>query len=823
MTHQRSAANAWFAMLLLAVAACTRAPDQAQSGSKQTVVVASTAPVSAARTAARTAVQTVAPVGAVDPLPLLPLPAHSRRGSGEFLLQSDTAVHAVANDAAALAAAREFVAMTAEATGATLPMAASPSDRTIRFATDPAAPVGAEGYVLEIAEQGVTVRARDAAGLFYGGVSLWQLLTAGDAQLPVKLAAVRIQDSPRFAWRGFMLDSARHLQSVAQIKRLLDQMARHKLNTFHWHLTDDQGWRLEIKRYPKLTEVGAWRIPAGKSGQGADGKPLRYGGYYTQAQAREIVAYARRLHITIVPEIELPGHAQAAIAAYPQLGVTGTTPPVSSDWGVHTWLFNVEDETFAFLEHVLTEVMAIFPGRYIHIGGDEADKFQWRNSAQVQAKRRALGLQDDMALQSWFVTRIERFLVSKQRRLIGWDEILEGGLPPEATVMSWRGMKGAVEAATQGHDVVVSPSDMTYINRMQSEYSDEPPGHDFPISLQRIYAFEPVPPELSAAQHKHIIGTQANLWTEYVRTDPRVEHMTFPRLSALAEVAWSPKSGRDFAGFLQRLVVQMRRFERAGIRAADSAFAVRFEMTDTDVQAPAPDSNTAAPASPAVDQSGDNIATVTLSNQTDFGAIHYTLDGSNPSARSARYTQPLQIELPSIVTATTFVHGRALASPRRVRVDAEALRTREVEQLASCRKGSQPLRLEDDEPLQGERVALPVDISGACWVWKQAPQNGSATLRADIVDLPFNFQFGGESAGKPTPPLPTTPPTLQVFAGHCRGRPLASAPVRQTEAAVERIDVRLPPHHGARDLCLKFDGDQRRVLWAIDRIALLPQ
>ncbi|MGX5729058.1 beta-N-acetylhexosaminidase [Pseudoxanthomonas beigongshangi] len=730
------------------------------------------------------------------PPPLIPAPVQATPGQGHFVVEPGTPVVAAATDPAARDAADRFIAMLRESTGVSLRQVESATAPAIVFSTDAKLDAKAEGYALEVAPGGIRIRARDGAGLFYGGVSLWQLLTTADT-LPVRVPAVRIVDAPRFGWRGFMLDSARHIQSVDEIKRLLDQMARHKLNVFHWHLTDDQGWRLEIKRYPKLTEVGAWRIPAGKAGQDAAGKPVRYGGFYTQAQAREIVEYARQRHITVVPEIEMPGHAQSAIAAYPEFGATGKAPPVSPDWGVNTWLYGVEDPTFEFLQNVLTEVIDIFPGQYIHIGGDEADKYQWRNSPRIQARRKALGLADDMQLQSWFIKRIETFLVAHDRRLIGWDEILEGGLPPEATVMSWRGMEGAVEAARQGHDVVLSPSNVTYINRMQSEESDEPPGHDFTTTLRKVYDFEPVPPELDARQARHVLGTQANLWTEHVRTEPRVEHMAFPRLSALAEIAWSPKATRDWEGFLQRLAPQMRRFQRAGIRAADSAFAARIRV-----------------------HAQGQGAHVTLLNQTGFGELRYTTDGSEPTAQSPRYQQPLQVTLPTTIKANAFYQDKPLAATRELRVDARTLRTREAEYLDACRKDSYVLRLEDDEPREGERAVVPVDIGAPCWQWKQAPLDGIAVLGAEVLDLPYNFQFGGDSVGAVLPPA--GPVDLQVRVGGCGGAPVASARVEPTDAAVKRVEVALPRMTGAQDLCLKFSGDHRRVLWAIDRVELRP-
>lgn len=740
--------------------------------------------------------------------PLLPAPVRSEHLQGQFVLTAQTPLRAAGNDASAVAAATEL----AQLLGASFAKAPTVDDSgtgpAVEFIRDPQLKTGAEGYALEIGPERIRVRAADAAGLFYGAVSLWQLATAGgQPALPVALPALRVEDAPRFRWRGFMLDSARHPTSIDEIKRLLDQMARHKLNVFHWHLTDDQGWRLQIKRYPKLTDIGAWRTPAGKAGRDADGNPVRYGGFFTQEQARDIVAYAAQRHITVVPEIELPGHAQAAIASYPELGVTGKRPAVSPDWGVHTWLFNTDDATFTFLENVLTEVMDIFPGQYIHIGGDEADKLQWRGSQAIQAKRKALGLKDDNELQSWFIKRIEKFLVAHDRRLIGWDEILEGGLPEEATVMSWRGTEGAVVAARQGHDVVLSPSDVTYINRMQSEAADEPPGHDFPISLQRIYDFEPVPAQLDAAQAKHVLGTQANLWTEHVRTEPRVEHMVFPRLSALAEVAWSPRETRDWNGFLQRLAPQMQRFSKAGIRAADSAFAVRFD----------------------VEQASDSQAKVGLSNQSGFGEIHYTTDGSTPTAQSSVYSAPLQLPMPARVQANAFHQGRALAAPRSQHVDMQVLLTRTAEQLDSCRDKPFIMRLEDDEPVDpatpdGARVAVPVDIVQPCWVWQQAPLAQAQTLRVKFVDLPFNYQFGGDPLTSAQPKPEKTAGELELRQGKdCKGKLLARMLPAQSASAIKTVDIPLKQGNHPQDICLQFAATTRDPLWAITEVQLLPE
>jgi hexosaminidase len=440
----------------------------------------------------------------------------------------------------------------------------------IRFELTPAASSAKDAYTLSITAAEVRVQASTSSGLFYGAVTLWQLLSAhGEDALP----AMTIEDSPRFAWRGLMIDSARHFQSIDELKQVVDVMAMHKLNVLHWHLTDDQAWRLEIKKYPKLTSVGAWRVPAG-AGPAADldpvtGKPRFYGGYYTQEQARELIAYAADRHITIVPEIEMPGHASAAIVAYPQLGVTGVDGGVPADWGVYENLFNVEESTFAFLEDVLTETMAIFPSEYIHVGGDEAVKHQWENSVRVQQRMQALGVEDAHALQSYFIQRMEKFLGRHGRRLIGWDEILEGGLAPNATVMSWRGIEGAVAAATAGHDAVLSAWPTLYFDNRPLDVG-APPGRGRVISVENVYRFDPMPQVLDESQRNHILGVQANVWTEHIRTFDRLQYMILPRLAALSEIAWSQPQRIDWESFSARLPTQLSRYDQLGLHYADA-------------------------------------------------------------------------------------------------------------------------------------------------------------------------------------------------------------------------------------------------------------
>ncbi len=446
----------------------------------------------------------------------------------------------------------------------------------IAFLIDRAADTSSqEAYVLSVRPDGVTVSARDRRGLLHGAVTLSQLMGAGQAA-QVSLPALQIEDTPRFAWRGLMLDSARHYQSPEFIERFIDWMALHKLNVLHWHLTDDQAWRLEIRKYPRLTQIGAWRVPAGRAAAAdidpATGRPRLYGGYYSQETVRRIVRYAADRGITIVPEIDTPGHATATIVAYPELGVDGRAPAaVPADWGIYPNLFNVEDATFAFLENVLLEVMELFPGEYIHVGGDEAVKDQWKASPLVQQRMRERGIADEHALQSYFVQRIGRFLTAHGRRLIGWDEILEGGLAPDATVMSWRGIDGAIAAAAAGHDAVLSPWPVLYLDNRQSAGVAEPPGRGRVIDLETVYRFDPMPPELPAAQRRHILGLQANLWTEHIRTEDRARWMAFPRAAAVAEVGWSPATRLDYADFQRRLERMRGWHEAMGLGATGTA------------------------------------------------------------------------------------------------------------------------------------------------------------------------------------------------------------------------------------------------------------
>ncbi|KAF1712124.1 beta-hexosaminidase [Pseudoxanthomonas kalamensis DSM 18571] len=733
---------------------------------------------------------------------LIPMPASLETKDGSFVIDAKTPV--VADGEAAQRVARQFIDLLV-ATGSVQPKIGG-SGSGIRFALDQTdTETSPEAYSLDITADGITIAASSEAGLFYGAVTLWQLLTSGEGNGPVRLPALHIEDAPRFAWRGLMLDSARHFQSVEDIEKLLDAMALHKLNVFHWHLTDDQGWRIEIKRYPKLTEVGSCRIPAGDGGIDPDsGEPVPYCGYYSQDQIRDIVAYAAARHITVVPEIDVPGHATAAIAAYPQLGVSGEAIAVSADRGIHANLFNIEDATFAFLDTVLAEVTDLFPGTYVHIGGDEAIKDQWKASPRVQARMRELGIADEAKLQSWFIGRLETLLEKHGKRLIGWDEILEGGLPPEATVMSWRGTEGGIEAARQGHDVVMSPVASLYFDYLQTGSTDEPAGRPKRVTLQTVYDFDPVPAELDAAQHHHVLGLQANMWTGDTRTFAGVEHAVFPRLAALAEAGWTPATRKDYAGFLGRLPAQLRRYRTLDIGYARTPFRVEV------------DAEAGAVA---------GTATITLSNPLGY-PLRYTLDGSEPHAAMPEQPLRFDVRLPVELRAAAYANDAALDVPQDLRIDRDTLLSRDNKQLAACPDSGPVLRMEDDGPLRGERALFDVAFLAPCWQWNDAPLQGIDRIEVRAGRLPYFIRLSAEEDAKRRY-LPTTRAygELDVRSGGCDGPRVAhtSMPADPDADGFVTVHATLDREFdSAQTLCLRFSGDTRPAMWLLDRITLLP-
>ena len=486
-----------------------------------------------------------------------------------------------------------------------------------------------EAYLLEVNEDQVTITGSSAAGVFYGIQTLRKSLpVAKDAQ--VVLPPVRVNDAPRFAYRGMMLDVCRHFFSLDSVKRYIDMLALHNINRFHWHLTDDQGWRIEIKKYPQLTQIGSQRKETviGRNSGKYDGIP--YGGYYTQEEAREIVAYAKDRYITVIPEFEMPGHMQGVLAAFPELGCTGGPYDVWTQWGVSEDVICAgNDKSLELIKDVLAELIEIFPSEYIHVGGDECPKTRWEKCPKCQAKIRQLGLKDDkehtaeQRLQSYIITEAEKFLNAHGRKIIGWDEILEGGVAPNATVMAWRGAGEGVKAAKMRHDVIMVPTTYFYFDYYQTNILDEEPlaigGY---VPIEKVYSFEPYQKELTAEENKHIIGLQANLWTEYITSFRHVEYMVLPRMAALSEIQWTQPQFKDYGDFLERMPKMFDIYDIYGYNYARHLFDVKANFLPDTVA---------------------GTLTVTLST-LDGANIHYTLDGTKPSANSPKYTGLLTLK-----------------------------------------------------------------------------------------------------------------------------------------------------------------------------------
>lgn len=541
---------------------------------------------------------------------LVPQPLRLDRGEGAFFLNSDTAILVQQGSADAENVGRQLADRLNSSTGLGLRIApaisAIPVRNTVVLAIENEdAAMGGEGYRLSVTTDGVALTAGTGPGLFYGVQTLLQLLPPEVFSAKVvegvrwSIPAVRIEDRPRFPWRGLMLDVSRHFFNKQEIQNFLDLMAQHKLNTFHWHLTDDQGWRIEIKRYPKLTEFGAWRKEIGfgfdakeSTAYGSDG---RYGGFFSQDDVREIVAYAKQRYITIVPEIEMPGHAAAALAGYPELSCSGGPFTTDLQGGVHAGIYCAgNDAAFEFLQNVLLEVCELFPSRYIHIGGDEVGKNTWKKCEKCQARIRQEGLKGEKELQSYFIRRIEKFLNAHGRTVIGWDEILEGGLAPNATVMSWRGIKGGVAAANAGHNVVMTPTSNCYFDDRQAPMG-EPRAHGGNVlSLEKVYRYEPVPKEIAADKVKHILGAGGNLWSEYIPNYAHVQYMAYPRGCAMAEVTWTKPERKNWDDFQRRLETHLKRLDIQGVKyrsplsAANTKGTTMLTLSTSLVSSPRP-------------------------------------------------------------------------------------------------------------------------------------------------------------------------------------------------------------------------------------------
>ena len=769
--------------------------------------------------AEHTASAAVAPAAKARVLPLIPAPVQFERGDGSFRITARTIVSVAQNDGPAREAANHLIRLLRDTRGLNLALREEsiPSAASIRVQLDPQSPVAqAEGYALDVSTQDLRIRARDAAGLFYGAVSAWQLASADTGRGGAEIPAVTIRDWPRFGWRGQLLDVARHFHDVDTVKHVIDAMALHKLNVLHLHLTDDQGWRIEIKRYPKLTETGAWRTPPGA---GRHGTPQRYGGYYTQDQIRELVAYAAARHISILPEIDMPGHAQAAVAAYPEeVGVTGKRPSVGVDWGVNPYLFDTDERSMEFIEGVLDEVLELFPSPFIHIGGDEAVKDQWEQSPAIRAQMRKLGVKDAHAMQGWFNAQLAKYLTGKGRRLIGWDEILEGGLPESASVMSWRGVEGAVAAARLGHDVVLAPAGWMYLDNLQTDRSDEPNGRLAMLPLSRVYELDPVPPGLSAAQARHVLGAQGALWSEYIPSRRHIDHALFPRLAAVAEVAWSPMTARNWEGFLARLPAQLQRYRALGIDYSDGAFAADIKI----------DGSPDLAATTTASKGGQ--ARIALGNQTGAGQIRYSIDGSEPTLKSARYSAPFAVTLPVTVKAVVFTEdGRPLAAVRSQRFDRRTLLSVDTQGLRNCHNaGPLGLRVPLLPDMPGmDTPVYNVDLFYACWTYPQARLDGIAGIRVDAARLARNYGLAHDQAK--VHQYPSSAPQgkqaqgeLEVLDG-CNGETLArmALPTGDTLGEQFTLEAPLPPQQGFHNLCLRFTASIHGPLYAIGAVQLI--
>jgi len=506
------------------------------------------------------------------------------------------------------------------------------SDKKIIFKLDESI-LNEEGYKLTINKNLIEVISKNLKGAFYAVQSLFQLLPINSDSKSIAIPCIEIKDQPQFKYRGMHLDVGRHFFSVDFIKKYIDLMSRLKMNTFHWHLTEDQGWRIEIKKYPKLQEVAAFRnetLIGHYSDQPHQFDGKRYGGYYTQKQIKEVVAYAQERQVTIIPEIEMPGHSQAAIAAYPELGCTGEQVEVATKWGVFNDIYCPKENTFKFLEDVIDEVVALFPGKYIHIGGDEAPKTNWKKCDHCQKLIKKENLKDEHGLQSYFISRMEKYINSKGKQIIGWDEILEGGLAPNATVMSWRGTNGAVQAAKEGHDVILTPGSHCYFDHYQSDNENEPIAIGGFLPLEKVYSFNPIPEELNEEESKYVLGAQGNVWTEYMSNEKQVEYMAFPRMIALSEVIWSSLESRDYNDFIKRLEFYQKRLDKLDVNYANHIYEVKGELVNS-----------------------DGILSYKLSATSDTYPIYYSIDDTEPSKL---YSNP--IDVTSSMTIKAVVKDR---------------------------------------------------------------------------------------------------------------------------------------------------------------------
>ncbi len=573
---------------------------------------------------------------------IIPAPIKIDQGNGYFTINEKTKI-SIPKDESVKEVADYFAMYIANSAAYKIEVDHSEqSSNNISFEIVKDKNLGEEGYMLTVSTEHITLQANGSKGMFYGVQTLLQLLptevfkSSSVSDVKWQIPVCDIFDQPRFSWRGMHLDVGRYFFPVEFIKKYIDLIAMHKMNTFHWHLTEDQGWRIEIKKYPELTNIGSKRKETivEKNFDPYVGDGIPYEGFYTQEQVKEIVEYARIRQITVVPEIEMPGHSVEALAAYPHLGCTGGPYEVSTVWGVKADVYCAgNDDVFNFLEDVLTEVFELFPSKYIHIGGDECPKERWEECDKCQARIKAEGLANEHELQSYFIRRIETFLNANGRDLIGWDEILEGGLAPNAAVMSWRGMQGGIDAAEQGHNVVMSPGTHCYFDHYQADPDYEQLAIGGFTPLKKVYAFEPIPVGLSTDKAKYILGAQGNVWTEYMKTSDYVEYMAVPRIAALSEVVWSPAESRGWIGFQSRLQDQFTRYDNFGINYSKGSWKVEIL--------------------PVMNNENYEIS---LGSEQLNAKIYYTTDGSDPSPKSTVYSKSFEINKSTIIRAGIFVN-----------------------------------------------------------------------------------------------------------------------------------------------------------------------
>lgn len=580
---------------------------------------------------------------------IVPKPLELKKKNGHFVLDKNTTVWS-SDETIQNKIADYFIDKIKMSTGYSLPQTTDePSSNYIQLLVNPNSDIGEEGYKLNVEAKTIQIEAKSHKGLFYGIQTLTQLLPAEIESkeqvknIAWKIPVLTIADEPRFPYRGMHLDVCRHFFPVEFIKKQLDLMALFKLNYFHWHLTEDQGWRIEIKKYPKLTEIGSKRI---------EGEGNEYGGFYTQEEIKEVVQYAKERFITVIPEIELPGHALAALSAYPEYSCTGGTFEVRNMWGVEADIYCAgKEKTFAFLNDIIDEVVALFPSEYFHIGGDEAPKDEWKKCKDCQRRIRREKLKDEHELQSYFVQRVEKMLLKHNKKMIGWDEILEGGLAPTATVMSWRGEDGGIEAANQGHDVIMTPTAWCYLDYYQGSSKVEPVGICCYNPLEKTYGYNPIPKKIAEDKVHHVLGTQGNIWTEYMYDESQVEYRAYPRILALAEVGWTAYKNKDYKDFERRLQNQM----------------VRLDQYDVNYHIPLPEGppnevkfvDALIEGAEETEFVGKAVLAFTTTRPAD---MFYTLDGTNPTKASKKYTEPLHLTDGQVLKIRTILpHGKASA------------------------------------------------------------------------------------------------------------------------------------------------------------------